>query len=300
MMRIALLFNGSRADTVGYYFLRACRQLGIAADHWQVTEGPPAPPGYELYLRVDHGDDYLAPLPAHVRPRVFVVSDTHLPRSWKKIQRMAPHYDMMFCAQSVASGALPNGAWLPFGCDSALHAPRAGPQTWDLAFVGTEGAAPRKFILQALRERYPNSYLSTARHDEMASIYSRARLGFNFSIANEINMRVFEVLATRTCLVTNALPAIELSRLGLRPGEHFMMYHGLEQLFPAIDALLADPARRGQLASAGFEAVTARHTYVHRIRQLLEESARRGLINFPAIERPTSIINHQSSIENPS
>ena len=83
MMRLALIFNTTRPDTIGIYVARACRALSLAADHWELSQAGQIPPSYDLYLRIDHGDDYFTPLPAGRRPAVFYAIDTHLPHSWK-------------------------------------------------------------------------------------------------------------------------------------------------------------------------------------------------------------------------
>ena len=277
-MRLALLFNGSRPDTVGYYFLSACRALGMQVEQYPLAELHTVPAGLDAYLRIDHGDDYEAQWPSALRPRLFFVSDTHLVHSWKKIRRIAPHYDLMCCAQSWAAAALPNGIWVPFACDPELHRSLEEPRQRDVVFVGTDGGSPRKFLLQALRERYPDTMIGQAPHTAMSRLYSSAKIGFNYSIANEVNMRVFEVLATRTCLVTNALPPSELAELGLVDGQHLAMFQRPEELLPTIDRLLGDGALRERIAQAGYNAVRNRHTYVHRVREILQIASQRGLL----------------------
>ena len=270
-MRLALVFNMNRSDTVGVYFERACRELGWTAERFGVDRLAHVPRGFDAYVRIDHGDDYEAAWPDALRPRLFFVSDTHLKHSWRKIRRAAASYDVMCCAQSWAASSLPNGAWVPFACDPALHGPRPSAKTLDLAFVGTDGAVPRKFYLQALRERYPNSAIGPAPHTEMSRLYSSAKIGFNYSIANEVNMRVFEVLASRTCLVTNLLPPQELSLLGLNDGEHLVMFRHADELIPTIDRLLQDAGARERIAQAGHDAVVSRHTYAHRLQQIIQQ-----------------------------
>ena len=278
-MRLAVIFNGSRPDTVGYYIVRACQALGIAAQAYGLDQLRTVPAEYDAYLRIDHGDDYDVLWPAALRPRLFFVSDTHVRHSWKKIRRIAAHYDLMCCAQSAAAARLPNAVWVPFACDPQLHAPPDQVlQRYEIVFVGTDGGTPRKFVLQALRERCPNSLVGKAPHTAMSALYSAGKIGFNYSIAHEVNMRVFEVLAARTCLVTNVLPSAELAALGLRDGEHLVMYRSEDQLLPALELLLADASRRGRIAQAGFDVVRRRHTYAHRVAQMLQAAMQRGCL----------------------
>jgi hypothetical protein len=170
-MRLALVFDKVREDTLGVYFERAAQQLGIPATHFWMRDAEAIPSGYGLYLRIDHGE-YSRDLPGRLSPRVFYASDTHLPNSWRRIRRIAPRYDLLCCAHRDGAERLPNAVWVPVGCDAELHGPKtgAGDKRWDVAFVGTEGGVPRKFYLQALRERYANSFIGHAPHTELGAI----------------------------------------------------------------------------------------------------------------------------------
>ena len=108
---------------------------------------------------------------------------------------MAHRYDLVFCCHREAAARLPGAEWMPVACDVERHGSTGEAPVWDIGFVGTSGGVPRKFYLQALRERFPKSSIGVADPGAMASIYSRSRIGFNYSIANDVNMRMFEVLA---------------------------------------------------------------------------------------------------------
>lgn len=274
-MRLALIFSKARADTIGIYFERALAQLGVPYDFWAFDQRDAIPATYDLYLRIDHGDDYDAPWPPQLRPSIYVVTDTHLAHNWPKVRRAARRYGLLACVHDDAVPRLPNAVWLPVGCDPTF-AP-AGPvaRTLDVAFVGTDGGVPRKFILQALRERYPNSYIGTALHTQLPALYSRARVGFNYSIRGEINMRVFETLAAGALLVTNRVRPQALAALGLREGEHYVAYGSPHELWECLDRWLADADHRERIAAAGHAVAVSRHTYVHRVQQLLAAAKQR-------------------------
>ncbi len=266
--RVAVIFEYERPGTTGMYWERALRALGVACDHWRLADAARIPPEYALYVRIDHGDDYAVRLPAALRPSVFYAIDTHLPHSWRKIRRAAGWYDLIaYCHLEAAERT--GGAWIPVGCDPELHGAVPGERRYDVAFVGTEGGIPRKFLLQALRERYPRNFIGGAPHDGMAAIYSRSRIGFDYAINNDVNMRVFEVMAAGALLVTNPVRPDGFQRLGLEGGRHLRFYHSPRELFEVIDEALVAPAAAQQVADAGRQLVLARHTYAHRVRQLL-------------------------------
>ncbi len=274
-MKLALVFDKTRPDTTGGYFERAAHALGLTYDHWWLRDAGRIPAAYDLYLRIDHGDDYAVALPERLRPAVFYAIDTHLPHSWRKIRRMATRYDLVFCCHEEGARRLAGAEWLPVACDPERHGCVGGEPAWDVAFVGTDGGVPRKFYLQAMRERHPNSFIGLADHTRLASIYSRARIGFNYSIANDVNMRVFEVLAAGTLLLTNALTGDPFQRLGLEDRKHLVLYRDPGELYRLLDHFLGHAEERQRIARAGREAVLARHTYAHRLRRLLAIAADR-------------------------
>ncbi|MBI4353637.1 MAG: glycosyltransferase [Candidatus Omnitrophica bacterium] len=264
-----MIFDTYRPDTTGGYFERACQALGMTVEHWWLRDVARIPEGYDLYLRIDCGDGYDIRLPPNLRPVVFYAIDTHLPHSWEKIRRMAPQFDLVCCCHRDASLRLPDAVWLPVAGDPTMPAEHHGMNRFDVAFVGTDGGRPRKFYLQALRERYPQSFIGKADYRDLMTIYGQARIGFNYSIGNDVNMRIFEVLAARTLLVTNALANDDLGRLGLEDRRHLVLYRRPAEVVELIDYYLAHEEEREQIAASGAEVVRARHTYVHRMRQLL-------------------------------
>ncbi len=279
-MKLALVFEELIEGTTGMYFRRACSALGLTSDHWRLREAASIPAGYDLYLRVDHGDGYTVELPAHCRPLAFYAIDTHLRHSWQKIQRIAPSCDMVFCCHADGARRL-RAEWLPVACDPDIHGSPVSEPVWDIGFVGSEGGVPRKFYLQALRERYPNHRIGGYVYSEMASIYSRAKIGFNYAIAEDVNMRVFEVLAAGTLLVTNAINGDDFHRLGLEDRRHLVFYRSPRELFELIDYYLAHPADRTRIARIGQQLVLERHTYAHRMKQLLTSVSRRLGVPLP-------------------
>ena len=57
---------------------------------------------------------------------------------------------------------------------------------------------PRADLLNLIRRKYPESFIGQCYFERMARTYSSAWTVFNRSIKNDINMRVFEALASVT------------------------------------------------------------------------------------------------------
>ncbi len=274
-MRVALIFDKLRVDTLGGYLERACQAEGIAYDHFWLRDAASRPlNGYDVYVRVDHGD-YREDLPATLHPKVFYASDTHLPKPWRKIRRLAAHYDLVCCVHRQGAAALPNGVWVPVGCDVGYHGRQALPIQFDVAFVGTDGGVPRKFYLQAIRERFPRSVIGLAPHTQIGAIYSQAKIGFNYSIRDDINMRMFEILCAGTCLLTNRLRHDDLACVGLVEERHYVTYRDPRHLWSQLEYYLSHDDQREAIAHEGMEHAQRHHTYRHRLRAILQAAAER-------------------------
>jgi len=276
-MRIALFFDKHLRGTAGRYFERAFDELGVPYDHYWTRQAHSGLRGYDLYVRIDHGD-YRYDLPSVLRPAIFYAIDTHLRKPWRAIRRQSYHYDLIFCAQREVLRFFRRAIWLPFGCDLELHRPLAFPKQYDIAFVGTEGGLPRKLLLETLRERYPAHFIGHAHFTQMRQIYSQAKIGFHYiglqtNTSSYVSMRVLEVMACGSLLVTNQTPDGSLDCMGLRHQRELVCYHGFEDIFPTIDYYLSHEQERQRIADAGREAVRSHHTYRHRAQTLLAETS---------------------------
>lgn len=272
-MKLALIFNKEREDTIGCYFESAARDLGVEFDHFWTSDGN-IPAGYALYLRIDHGD-YKYDLPVDLRPSAFYVVDTHLIKPYRKIKEQAGHYDYVFCAQKNGLEKLKNdtginAAWIPIACDPVKHRDLRLKKRFDLAFVGTEGKKNlRGELLKQLAVRYPDSFLGQADSALMANIYSSAKIGFNYSINNDINMRMFEILSCGILLVTNSIKENGFEEL-FCDAKNVVVYHDPDELFRKIDHYLLHYEEREKIAKAGQALAVGKHTYKDRLKRMLE------------------------------
>ena len=247
-------------------------------DHFSFAEADRCDGTYDLHLRIDHGD-YAEDIPARLKPAAFYVVDAHLARSWAGIQRQAGRYDLVFCAQRRAAERLPRAHWVPLGCDPQIHRPGGGAVQYDLAFVGTDGGVPRKFLLQEIRERYAKRFIGRAPYDQMADIYGRSRIGVHYiectsPLKDHVSMRVYEVLASGSLLMANALEPGAFDGAGLRDREELVVYHSPRELFELADYYMGHEAERRRIAAAGQRVVLERHTYRHRAEQIVNIAQR--------------------------
>ena len=275
-MRVGVLYDDrARPETTGGYCFRALRELGNAT-HVRPDQAHSLNPGdFDLFVRVDDG--HPDPLPAALRPLAWWAIDTHL--EFDRCLAQARGADLTFAAQKPGAGALrragiANAQWLPLACDPELHRPHDVPTRYDVCFVGNLFPGPRSDLIEALRRHFPAHFVGRAYFEDMAKTYSASRAAFNRSIRDDLNMRVFEALACGTLLATNALlPETGQNEL-FRDGTHLATYGGPDELLDKVRFYLARPEARARVAGAGRAEAVARHTYRHRMEEVLRAAER--------------------------
>lgn len=273
-MRIALIFNKEAPYTTGIYIERILKDSSIRFEHFWTSQAHLIKPEFDLYLRIDHGD-YKYDIPECLHPCVFWAIDTHLRKPYKKIELQARHYDFVFCAQKQGAQRLRgkgiNAFWLPLGCAPEMHRKCDIEKEFAIGFVGTEGRKSlRKVFMQKLGQKYPRSFIGRADYTEMSRIYSASRIGFNYSINNDINMRMFEIMSCGTMLLTNYIRKNGLEEL-FEQGKHLVIYKTGRQLLQLAEYYLHHPREREEIARAGYELVRTQHRYLDRVNRMFEQ-----------------------------
>lgn len=273
-MRIAVIFNLTRPDTLGIYFLKALRETGHRVDHVQTTQAGGLTSGYDLYVRIDD-NDYEHRLASKAHPAVYFVSDVFIPHVFRKVVRYATQFDCLFSPMQPESQRLRRRGfrveWLNAGCDPALHADQGVERTCDISFIGTDGGDPRRFYLQLLRERYRNSWIGTAPHEQLGPLYSRSKIGFSFPIRREcVTMRCFEIMAAGALLLMPRLRDDSIERSGFVPGKHLVTFNRPAELLDLAEYYLAHDGEREQIAQAGKDLTLSSHTYRNRVHEMLK------------------------------
>jgi len=271
-MKIALIYNYESPLTTGAYIEKVIKKAGIAYDIFGVTEPGALQSGYDLYLRIDHGD-YKFDIPENLHPAVFWVIDTHLKKPYKKIRRQVEHYDIVFCAQKEGAERLRRETkvdcqWFPLACDPEIHKKLDLPKKYDIGFVGRDA---QKFArgkqVELLRKKFPKSFIGQIDFRLMSEIYSASKIGFNSSIANDINMRIFEIMASGCFLLTNYFRNNGFNDL-FEDGKHLVTYKNNKELLKLSEYYLRNDSEREQIAQEGYNLVIRQHTYYHRVQAM--------------------------------
>ena len=209
----------------------------------------------------------------------------------------APRFDLVLVAQKDHVGDYRargcRAEWLPLACDPGVHH-RFGPETGrdlDLVFVGNVLPihARRRRLLDRLRARFALVERQGVWREDMARLFARAKIVFNCSLAGDLNMRVFEGLASGALLLTDRVENGLATLFG--PDEHLALYDD-DSLEREVERWLANRALREQVAARGQALVLRHHTYLHRMRELVRlamavPTARRGARARPESEVTT-------------
>ncbi len=272
-MKIALIFNKENEATTGCYLEREFAKTPFEITHFWTKDSYEIMPVFDLYIRIDHGD-YKYDIGENLHPAVFYTIDTHLKKPYKKIRKQARHYDLVFCAQKEGALKLRRDAkvdtfWLPLACDPLIHKKLDVKKKYDIGFVGTEGKkSRRKELLDLIIKKYPNSFIGRVEFKKMSEIYSMSKIGFNYSINNDVNMRIFEVMNCGTMLLTNHIKGNGFDEI-FQDKKYLVVYRTKRELLRLIDFYLNNDEEREAIAEAGYEYVVNNHTYLHRLNLML-------------------------------
>ncbi|QDU09835.1 glycosyltransferase [Gimesia aquarii] len=268
--KIAIIFDHiTRPETTGLYCLRALQELADVTHFHPEQLANSDFASFDLVLHIDDGLRYR--LPTFKCRSAYWAIDTHLDFDWA-LQR-SQLFDFVFTAQrdgadQLQQAGIENAQWLPLACDPEIHGRKKVAAQYDLSFVGNSFPGERDKLLKLLSEKYPHSYFGQADYREMSTIYSGAKIVFNRSLKNDINMRVFETIASGALLITNDLSENGLSTL-FQNKKHLVTYRDADELIKVIDHYLKHAEERKHIASAGYTEVLAHHTYRNRMQEIL-------------------------------
>jgi len=235
------------------------------------------PPDFKpaLLLWVDSGQSKLERGLAELDlPKAAWFIDTHVATAHRI--EIARHFDYVYLAQRAQIGefidaGIKHVRWLPLACAPELHEGEPGAYDYDVAFVGSMGSASgdkRRHFIGRVREAFPNHFIGQYWPHEMASAYRRARIVVNMCLNEDVNMRVFEALASGAMLITDHADGLDEL---FEPGRDLVVYRDEDEALELIARYLADEGARVRIASQGRERALAEHTYAHRIQTMLHD-----------------------------
>lgn len=202
-------------------------------------------------------------------------------------------YTQVWVADSDLAARVPGARFLPHGADPSVHRPMRSRDEFraNVVFVG-EATPHRERLLGEVVEFglavWGPGWRKTrlrdyCRGDALAiDDYVRAYAGASVALnihregpdgrvpsAAGCNARTFELAAMGVPQVVD--DRIDLPSLFVE-GEELEVFRDPAELKPLVRDLLQDPPRAERLAAAGRRRALTEHTYVHRLRRLLDEA----------------------------
>ena len=249
-------------------------ELPLEATYSAMKAALPEGTSPDYYLFVDSGPKEIAPdIETLTCPKVAYLIDTHVSPELRLA--MARHFDVVFLAQKAQVDLFKRHGirhcyWLPLGCSPELHQTGSTERIYDVSYVGSFSVEEdnwRKERIERVMARYPNHKVGRYWPEDMARIYAQTKVVVNVSFRNDVNMRVFEAMASGALLITDTVEG--LSDL-FEDGKHLLVYRTEEELFSLLEQYLADDAAREHIAKAGQAEVLQHHSYDVRMQSMLK------------------------------
>jgi glycosyltransferase involved in cell wall biosynthesis len=194
--------------------------------------------------------------------------------AFSRFYRRLPSARILVTGASVAARLQAEGfavSFAPKGYDPArqyLQPESADLQSREieLGFIGRTASAAyagRKELLEQLAASEPLQLLRTEPGDAYRQMLNRIRLFISADVGlGEYMAKNFEAMACG-CVLLAWRQGSEEPAIGLRDGEHLLLYSNLDELREHIAALRSDPARAQRIADAGRAFVEAQLSYPH-------------------------------------
>lgn len=244
-------------------------------------------------------------------PVVLWVIDA--PSDFSNILDAAPYYDYIFCGGTEAvdifhSLNYKNVEWLPFAFDPDFHYPdktqsgNSNPFSKDLAFVGsmypnrlalfeslnTEGvdfgiwgSGWDRISSDSPVKRYIQKTHTSP--EEWIRVYSNSKITLisHYPSTKEMPVyqaspKVYEAMACEGFVICDNQR--DLKTL-FKNGEHLVIFNDTNDLNEKIKYYLANDEERAGIAAEGYNEVLSKHSYTHRIKQMLTTLESAGILS---------------------
>ncbi len=229
----------------------------------------------DILIEIDgNGMHHLKGLKEIDIPSIFWSIDSHIEFKQKFHKKIINDFNQIYVAQKKCVALFEeeksNVYWLPVAADPEIHKKYSFEKIYDIGFVGNlnrERHPGRVEVLEMLSKKFKVKAEENIFGIEMAKIYNKSKMGFNKSIAGDLNMRVFEVLSCGTFLLTdridNGLEDIFIDK------KHLVQYD-MDSMEELISYYLENDKERNKIAEAGHNEVLEKHTYEIRMDTMLK------------------------------
>jgi hypothetical protein len=112
--------------------------------------------------------------------------------------------------------------------------------------------------------------------EQLSELYARAKIGLNVqhhhALDAGLSMRVFDIMASGSALLTHRTATPPLEELGYRENEHFVAFDGTAECRSKARFLLENREARETVASQGSALTLERHSLQHRLARVFRKA----------------------------
>lgn len=264
-----------RNDGNPLYMYRAFKDCGVESGHL-IPHGDISKFGsWDLHFEADWAEDALkgilpytpVPIPS---PSAFWHSDTHLGYDWRLEKAKRTDYNFV-CQKADAirfqEAGIKNVFYMPHAVEPLAYPAISSLKKYDISFIGHINSENRIEALDRIYKEIPNFFYGQRLFEQAAEIYSQSKIVFNISINNDLNMRTFEGMSTKSFMLTSYNEEVASV---FEDGKHLVLYKSLDEAVEKARYYLAHDEEREKIAQSGYEEVRSKHTFVHRALQVLD------------------------------
>jgi len=155
---------------------------------------------------------------------------------------------------------------------------------YDIGIAGTMNPTLhpiRKFLIEKIKEKFSVFPIQECKEEDISKVYSSCWIGFNYSIENDVNLRMFEIIGTETLLLTDDKPLDNGLKDILTLNEDFIAYEDVlkdtqeesekqvQKMLNLIEKTLKDKDNIKKMALKAKEKVLKNHLFEHRAKEIV-------------------------------
>jgi hypothetical protein len=254
-MKILIAYSSkSKYLSTAQYFVNAAAKLNL--DYKEITEndyssGKIKRKAFDekiikfkpsILIFIEGGDHRFFPLELFNLNvlKISYLIDTHL-KDQEHIY-LSHIFDVNFLAQRkyLSKYAFKNAHWLPLAAVSCeINFERA--RNIDICFIGSMDASvhPERIrIMSKLKSDFKNVKIGEFPANRIKELYSNSKVVVNWSVNNDLNMRVFEGISCGAHIISNSIEKTELKECGI--DGYITIVNNYHELKNAIENYLQD------------------------------------------------------------
>lgn len=199
--------------------------------------------------------------------------DTH--NDYAKHLAISALFDHTFLAQKqfverMRLAGIISVSWLPLAYPDNNSIP--SNSLYDISYVGSsnwELYPARGSLLELIKEEFDNTCFKECAPAEMFEIYENSKFVFNYSLKNDLNMRIFEAAGSGAIVLTNIIEDNGFNDIFTNK-ENILTYANFDDLKLLLHGLLKDSKKINQISTNALELIRSFHKYSDRALVILE------------------------------